>query len=104
MLFYLFTANCKSSVDALSFIKNISKLVEVKNIHKSFDDNHVLKGISATFQTGKINCIIGKSGSGKTVLLKTIIGLEQPNEGEVLYDNRQFTGSKAKFKKKRSGL
>lgn len=74
-------------------------MVEVQNIHKSFDDNHVLKGISATFQTGKINCIIGKSGSGKTVLLKTIIGLEKPNEGEVLYDDRQFTGSKAKFKK-----
>lgn len=74
-------------------------MVEIQNIHKSFNDNQVLKGISATFQTGKINCIIGKSGSGKTVLLKTIIGLEKPNEGEVLYDDRQFTGSKAKFKK-----
>ena len=74
-------------------------MVEVRNIHKSFDKKKVLKGISATFHTGKINCIIGKSGSGKTVLLKTIIGLEKPNIGNVLYDNREFTGSKTTFKK-----
>ncbi|MBN2893229.1 MAG: ATP-binding cassette domain-containing protein [Bacteroidales bacterium] len=74
-------------------------MVEIKNIHKSFDDKEVLKGIDATFQTGKINCIIGKSGSGKTVLLKNIIGLLTPTIGEVLYDNRPFTGIKTKLKK-----
>ena len=74
-------------------------MVEVRNIHKSFEKKVVLKGISATFYPGKINCIIGKSGSGKTVLLKTIIGLEKPNQGKVLYDNREFTGSKTTFKK-----
>jgi len=74
-------------------------MVEIKNIHKSFDKTEVLKGISAVFKTGEITCTIGKSGSGKTVLLKTIIGLETPNNGAVLYDNREFTGTTTKFKK-----
>ncbi len=74
-------------------------MVEIKNIEKSFGEKQVLKGISASFETGKINCIIGKSGSGKTVLLKIIIGLEEPDIGNVLYDGREFTGIKTKFKK-----
>ncbi|HDQ15577.1 MAG TPA: ATP-binding cassette domain-containing protein [Bacteroidetes bacterium] len=74
-------------------------MVEAVNIYKSFDDLEVLKGINAVFLPGKINCIIGKSGSGKTVFLKTIVGLEIPNKGDILYDNRQFTGTKTKFKK-----
>jgi phospholipid/cholesterol/gamma-HCH transport system ATP-binding protein len=74
-------------------------MVEIKNISKSFDDKEVLNGITTVFETGKINCIIGKSGSGKTVLLKIIIGLEEPNIGNVLYDGREFTGIKTKFKK-----
>ncbi len=74
-------------------------MVEVKGIEKSFDSVKVLKGISSVFESGKINCIIGKSGSGKTVLLKTIIGLENPEKGQVFYDNREFTGKSTKFKK-----
>jgi len=74
-------------------------MVEIKNIVKSFEDKEVLHDISATFDVGQINCIIGKSGSGKTVLLKNIIGLENPDSGHVLYDNREFTGTKTKFKK-----
>lgn len=74
-------------------------MVEIKNIHKSFEDKKVLHGISSVFQPGKINCTIGKSGSGKTVLLKTIIGLEIPETGNVLYDNREFTGTSTKLKK-----
>ncbi len=74
-------------------------MVEVKDIFKRFDDKEVLKGISAVFVPGKINCTIGKSGSGKTVLLKTIVGLENPTKGSVFYDDREFTGSKTKFKK-----
>ncbi len=74
-------------------------MVEAINIHKSFNGKLVISDISAIFQPGKINCTIGKSGSGKTVLLKIIIGLEVPDSGEIKYDNREFTGSKAKFKK-----
>ena len=75
-------------------------MIEIENIHKSFADNHVLKGISATFERQKINLIIGKSGSGKTVLLKTIIGLHDIDEGKILYDNRIFSGLKNKERKK----
>ena len=63
-------------------------MIEVKNINKSFDDRQVLFDISATFDKGKTNLIIGQSGSGKTVLLKSIIGLRTPETGEVLYDGR----------------
>jgi phospholipid/cholesterol/gamma-HCH transport system ATP-binding protein len=59
----------------------------------------VLKGIDTTFERGKINLIIGQSGSGKTVLLKTIIGLHEPDKGEIIYDGRVFSGAKSKFKK-----
>jgi phospholipid/cholesterol/gamma-HCH transport system ATP-binding protein len=65
-------------------------MIEVKNLTKSFDDKTVLKGISATFETGKTNLIIGQSGSGKTVLVKNIVGLLEPTSGEVLYDGRNF--------------
>jgi len=74
-------------------------MVEIKNIEKYFGDQKVLNDISGTFETGKINCIIGKSGSGKTVLLKIIVGLESPDVGHVLYDGREFTGVGVKVKK-----
>ncbi len=74
-------------------------MIQIKNIHKSFADKEVLKGISTTFESGKINCIIGKSGSGKTVLLKNIIGLLEPTKGQIFYDNKLFTGIKNKEKK-----
>lgn len=63
-------------------------MIEVKNITKSFDEKTILHNVSATFYTGKTNLIIGQSGSGKTVLMKSIIGLIRPEEGEILYDGR----------------
>lgn len=65
-------------------------MIEIGNIHKSFGKQHVLKGISSTFEDGKTNLIIGKSGSGKTVLIKCIVGLLKPEEGFVKYDGRDF--------------
>ncbi|MCK9311246.1 MAG: ATP-binding cassette domain-containing protein [Bacteroidales bacterium] len=65
-------------------------MIRLEDIHKSFDQNEVLKGISTVFETGKTNLIIGQSGSGKTVLLKCIIGLLEPDSGDILYDNRRF--------------
>ncbi|MDE6801215.1 MAG: ATP-binding cassette domain-containing protein [Muribaculaceae bacterium] len=65
-------------------------MIEVKNLIKSFDGKTVLKGVDATFYTGKTNLIIGQSGSGKTVLMKSLVGLVRPEEGEILYDGRDF--------------
>lgn len=65
-------------------------MIEVKNLTKSFDGRTVLHDISAQFEDGKANLIIGRSGSGKTVLIKNIIGLMTPDTGEVLYDKRNF--------------
>jgi len=62
----------------------------VRNIHKSFGDKHVLKGIDFQFEHGKINMIIGASGSGKSVMMKSIVGLLKPDEGEVLFDGKNF--------------
>ncbi|MDB5014202.1 MAG: transporter ATP-binding protein [Daejeonella sp.] len=66
-------------------------MIETKNINKTFGDHHVLKGISATFKDGITNLIIGGSGSGKTTFLKCMVGLHEPDEGAVMYDNRDFT-------------
>jgi phospholipid/cholesterol/gamma-HCH transport system ATP-binding protein len=66
-------------------------MVEVKHITKSFDGRTVLNDISAVFEPGKTNLIIGRSGSGKTVLLKNIIGLIRPDAGNILYDGRDLT-------------
>ena len=65
-------------------------MIEVKDIYKSFYGVQVLKGVSATFETGKTNLIIGQSGSGKTVLMKSIVGLVRPEKGEILYDGRDL--------------
>ena len=65
-------------------------MIEVKNLCKSFGDKEVLKDISTVFEDGKTNLIIGQSGSGKTVLVKTLVGLFEPTSGEVLYDGRNF--------------
>ena len=65
-------------------------MIELKDICKSFEGKDVLKDISATFEKGKTNLIIGQSGSGKTVLMKCIVGLLTPDCGELLYDNRDF--------------
>ena len=65
-------------------------MIEVRNLTKSFGDKVVLDNINVTFETGKTNLIIGQSGSGKTVLMKNLVGLLQPTSGEVLYDDRDF--------------
>ena len=65
-------------------------MIEIKNLSKSFGDKNVLKGISAVLESGKTNLIIGQSGSGKTVLMKNLVGLLEPTDGEVLYDGRNF--------------
>ena len=61
-------------------------MIEVKNIHKQFGERVILDNISAVMETGKCNLIIGISGSGKTVLTKCMVGLFQPDQGEILYD------------------
>ena len=66
-------------------------MIQVKSLYKSFDDKDVLVDINATFNQGKTNLIIGQSGSGKTVLMKCLVGLLTPNKGEILYDNRDLT-------------
>jgi phospholipid/cholesterol/gamma-HCH transport system ATP-binding protein len=65
-------------------------MITVNNIFKSFNDVPVLEGISVVFEKGKTNLIIGRSGSGKTVLMKCIVGLHEVDSGEILYDNRNF--------------
>lgn len=74
-------------------------MIEVKNISKSFAGEDVLHDISFEFQTGKTNLIIGKSGSGKSVLTKCIVGLFEPDKGDVFFDNRQFSTLKPKERK-----
>ena len=66
-------------------------MIEFKNIHKSFGDKVVLDGVSHVMETGKTNLIIGTSGSGKTVLQKCLVGLFEPDEGEIIYDGVSFT-------------
>jgi phospholipid/cholesterol/gamma-HCH transport system ATP-binding protein len=63
-------------------------MIEVKNLHKGFSGVPILKGISTTFEAGKTNLIIGQSGSGKTVFLKSLIGLHTPEEGAIEFDGR----------------
>lgn len=74
-------------------------MIELIDLHKSFDDKEVLKGISAEFRNGITNLIIGQSGSGKTVLMRNIVGLLTPTSGKILYDGRDFTalGKKEKM-------
>ncbi len=66
-------------------------MIKIENIHKSFGDNHVLKGIDADFQPGEISLIIGGSGSGKSTLVKCMVGLHAPDEGQVYFDDQAFS-------------
>ncbi|MCK6694833.1 MAG: ATP-binding cassette domain-containing protein, partial [Thermoanaerobaculia bacterium] len=66
-------------------------MIRAENIMKSFGDQQVLKGISFLFEAGKTNLIIGRSGSGKTVLMKILVGLLKPSSGKVWYDEVDFT-------------
>ena len=65
-------------------------MIKAENIYKSFGETEVLKGITLDFEPGKTNLIIGKSGAGKTVLLKILVGLYPPTKGRVLYDGEDF--------------
>lgn len=71
-------------------------MIEVKNLFKNFEGKEVLRGISATFEEGKTNLVIGRSGAGKSVFVKCMIGLIQPTEGEILYDGRDISLMKKK--------
>ena len=74
-------------------------MIEAKNISKYFDGTRILHDVSATFESGKTNLIIGQSGSGKTVFMKCLIGLHTPEQGEIFYDNRPFTRMSANQRK-----
>ncbi|MEL6143413.1 MAG: ATP-binding cassette domain-containing protein, partial [Bacteroidota bacterium] len=71
-------------------------MIRTENLFKSFGDNEVLKGISTSFHAGQTNLIIGRSGAGKTVLLKLLVGLFQPTSGHVFYDDIDFFSLNAK--------
>lgn len=73
-------------------------MIEVKHLYKSFEDKEVLKDINIVFEDGKTNLIIGQSGSGKTVLMKNLVGLFAPTSGQVLYDGRDFVKMSKKEK------
>lgn len=82
-------------------------MIEVKDIVKSFDDRTVLHDVSATFYTGKTNLIIGQSGSGKTVLMKSLVGLLKPDSGSILFDGRDIltmTSTEVKELRKEIGM
>jgi phospholipid/cholesterol/gamma-HCH transport system ATP-binding protein len=66
-------------------------MIEIKNIEKSFGDSKILKGVSTIFETGKTNLIIGQSGSGKTVLLKSLLGIHTPESGKICFDGRVYS-------------
>lgn len=65
-------------------------MIVVEDLHKSFGESHILKGISTSFEQGKTNLIIGQSGSGKTVFLKSLLGLFTPEKGKIIYDGQPY--------------
>ena len=73
-------------------------MIKIKNISKTFGDKMVLEGVDAEFEKGKTNLIIGSSGTGKSVLLKCIVGLISPDAGRVFYDLRNFTEADKEMK------
>ncbi len=74
-------------------------MIEIKNIYKSFNDKYVLENVSAVFEKGKTNLVIGASGSGKSVLMKCLVGLTDIDQGQILYDNRDFANLDYEAKK-----
>lgn len=74
-------------------------MIEARSVSKSFDDKDILKDVNIIFERGKINQIIGQSGSGKTVLIKCLVGLFEVSSGSVIYDNRDFTKMDIKQRK-----
>ena len=82
-------------------------MIEIKNIKKSFDGSTIIQNISTTFEKGKTNLIIGQSGSGKTVLLKCLLGLHEPDSGEIIYDgvsNLNMNESDKTFLRREMGM
>ena len=71
-------------------------MIQLIDLHKEFEDKKVLKGINTTFEAGQTNLIIGQSGSGKTVLMKCIVGLFSPTSGQILYDGRDIVAMSKK--------
>ncbi len=74
-------------------------MIEVINLRKSFGDTEILKGVSTTLETGKINLIIGQSGSGKTVFLKSLLNVFEPTSGSILFDGRDIMKMSAREKR-----
>ena len=74
-------------------------MIEVQNVSKSFKDVQILKNLSTVFEEGKVNCIIGRSGSGKSVLMKSIVGLHEIDEGRILFHGRNYTEMNDKQRK-----
>lgn len=74
-------------------------MIEAKNIIKRFDDRVILNDVTAVMDTGKCNLIIGASGSGKTVLMKCLVGLFEPDQGEIIYDDKNFTNGNEDLRK-----
>jgi len=74
-------------------------MIEVKNIKKGFADKTVINDVSAVFQTGKCNLIIGTSGSGKTVMMKCLVGLFEPDSGDINYDGMDFSAMNEEHRK-----
>src|SRR6478609_569056 len=77
----------------------INKMIEIKNIEKSFCGVKILKGVSSIFEAGKTNLIIGQSGSGKTVLLKSLLGIHTPEVGTISFDGRIYSDLNADEKR-----
>lgn len=73
-------------------------MIRLEHLYKSFEDKEVLKDINTTFRDGEVNLIIGQSGSGKTVLMKNIVGLFEPSSGNIFYDDRDFVSMSKKDK------
>ena len=74
-------------------------MIQIESVHKSFSDNYVLRCITMDFRQGQTNLIIGQSGSGKTVLLKCLVGLHEIDDGEIYYDERKFTEMTSRARK-----
>ena len=74
-------------------------MIELQHLEKSFGDHHVLKDVSASFERGKVNFVIGRSGSGKSVMTKCTVGLIEPDQGQVFYDGRDFTSMSQRERK-----
>ena len=66
-------------------------MISIKNIQKGFSGKTIIENVSSEFETGKFNLVIGASGSGKTVLMKCLVGLIQPDSGEIMYNGDNFS-------------